>query len=350
MKSRGDVMREDAEQVSRDLERLSFESFARSDVAALVEPFASRIEFFLKATVFPSESRRSTMATLIGKLASIGAQSRTIQSLDALRDLYNRSKHDPEKELHLGEALQVVRQTVSAFQDIAGLGIGAVDAPFEPDLECMVYVGFWDHYVGGETEVGLFLPSNHWMGTNPISTFHIPMLSWDELKIQLVVNPRFRRGKNALGEHLWESFSKEGDFLDAGVWQGDIRELLTLLSLYNDRTLEESVIPFLARQNDPQSVRIGLIAAFIDVVRGSPDLEGAAFRAAVEQRAHHEYAVKPGASLGNSVLDQLTQLIEKVPTSQRASLAGPIFRLRETADKEPHPVTIDGSNIVLLVS
>ncbi|MBX7514914.1 hypothetical protein K3179_10210 [Qipengyuania sp. GH38] len=287
------------------------------------------------------------MAELIRKLAAVGAQAATIANLDALRGLYNTSKHDPDKELRLGEALEVVRRTVSALQDISGLGIAAVDAPFQPDLECMVYVGFWDHYVGGETEVGLFLPSDHWMGTNPISTFHIPLLKWDELKTQLVANPRFRRGKDALGEQLWASFSKEGDFLDAGVWQGDIRELLTLLSLHNDRNLEESVIPFLARQNNFRSVGIGLIAACIDVVRSSPDLEGAAFRSAVEERADSEYAVKPGTTIGNGMLDQLTLIIERVPTSQRASLAGPIFRVREATDDKPYPVTLEGSNIAL---
>jgi len=352
IQTRGEAIIQDAEAVLKGVKALAQETFTRSDLSGLIEPFTSRIEYFLKSVVFPGASRRTTLNTLIGDLAPLGAQSTTLEALHHLRELYNTSKHDPDTELKWRRCMETLSGAVAALQDIAGLGLATVDAIFEQDLSSVVYVGFWDHYAGGETEVGLFLPSDHWLGTSPISTFHLPMSDWDQVKPLLAGHPRYESGEKALDEDLWKSFSEEGDFLDAGAWEGDVRELLMLLSPFNDKALEKAVIPFLARQNDLLSVGVAIMSAAVDVARADPGLVGQTLRRRVAERAKKEYAAEVTTSLGRAVLDSVSDLLKRVPTGQRAALAGPAFRKAETKTAPPRdiPLRLEGTTFVWLIA
>lgn len=237
MKTRGEAITEDAEHTLYKLTVLTHQSFSRADLSALIEPFTSRLEYYLKSVVFPTISRRTSLKNLIDNLSSLGLATPQVTSQHTLRQLYNKSKHAPDVDLNSQECIRSLEGAVVALRAISTLGKTSIDAPQESSFNTVVYIGLWDHYVGGETEVGLFLPSNHWMGTTPISTFHLHWSIWDHLKPALADHPRYSRGKEALGSKLWKSFSDEGDFLDAGVWEGDVRELLELLSAHNDEGL-----------------------------------------------------------------------------------------------------------------
>ncbi|RWA98388.1 hypothetical protein [Mesorhizobium sp.] len=353
MQTRGDAIVNDAETVLDRMRALGHETFSRSDLAELIEPFTSRMEFFLKAVVFPTASRRTNLYQLIDNLAGFGAQSSTVAALHHLRELYNDSKHDPDKELKWRRCVDTLSGAVDALKDLAGLKLATVDAVFEPDLSSVVYVGFWDHYTGGETEVGLFLPSDHWLGTSPtISTFHLPISSWEKVKPLLAGHPRYARGEEALGQVLWKSFSDEDDFLDAGVWEGDVRELLTLLSSFNDESLEMAVIPFLARRNDLLSVGVALVSAAVDVARGDPNLAGPALKMRVSDRAKSEYAAETGTPHGQAVLDRVVELLERVPAGQRVSMVGPAFRRarNEPTVQNGVPVLLEGTTFIWLIA
>lgn len=352
MQSRGEAMTLDGETVLGRAREVGQETFTRSDLSELIEPFTSRLEFFLKSVVFPTASRRTKLYDLIDQLAGLGAQPSSIGALHDLRTLYNESKHDPDKELKWRTCVDRLSGAVEALKDIASLGLATVDAAFEHDLSSVIYVGFWDHYTGVETEVGLFLPSDHWLGTSPtISTFHLPMSAWDEVKPLLASHPQYARGEDALGKDLWKSFSNEGDFLDAGVWEGDARELLMLLSRFNDEALEKAVIPFLARRNSLLSIGVALVSSAVDVARGDPSLSGSALRSGISSRAKKEYAAEIETPHGQAVLDAVTDLVEEVPTGQRASLVGPAFRRAGNAPTglDGIPVLLDGTTLVWLI-
>lgn len=349
MQTRGESIVRDAETVLARTRALGHETFSRSDLAELIEPFTSRVEFFLKTVVFPTASRRTKLYQLIVNLGGLGAQSSTVTALHLLRELYNDSKHDPDKELKWRRSVDTLSGAVDALRELAALKLATVDAPFEPDLSSVVYIGLWDHYTGGEMEVGLFLPSDHWLGTSPtISTFHLPMLSWEEVKPLLAGHPRFARGEQALGQSLWKSFSDEGDFLDAGVWEGDIRELLVLLSSFNDESLEKAVIPLLARRNNLLSVGVALVSAAVDVARGDSNLVGQVLKKRVSDRAKSECAAETETAYGQTVLDRIIELLENVPAEERVSVAGPAFRRAKTDPTVQHgvPLLLDGTTFV----
>lgn len=95
MKTRGDAMTSDAETVLARIKTLGSSSFSRPDLAELIEPFTSRLEYFLKAVVFPSASRRTKLHQLIEDLLGLGLSAQDVSALHRLRELYNKSKHDP---------------------------------------------------------------------------------------------------------------------------------------------------------------------------------------------------------------------------------------------------------------
>ncbi len=352
MTTRGEAIAKDAENTLHKVKALTQQSFSRADLSALIEPFTSRLEYFLKAVVFPTSSRRTNLNDLIENLASLGLGASKVAALHGLRLLYNTSKHEPDVDLNSRECIRSLEAAADALREITTLGIAVVDAPHQPNLKAVVYVGFWDHYVDGETEVGLFLPSSHWMGTTPISTFHLQMSSWDHLKPALADHPRYSRGEEALGATLWKSFSDEGDFLDAGVWEGDVRELLELLSSHNDEGLEKAVIPFLARRNNLVSVGIALVSAAVDTVRANPTANEEELRKRISNRAKCEYAAEVKTPHGQKILDSVIGCIQSVPFNQRVAMSGPAFRIYSEQEdgKIELPIRVVGTTLTWLVS
>jgi hypothetical protein len=51
---------------------------------------------------------------------------------------------------------------------------------------------------------------------------------WDNLKPMLQAHPRFRLGELHFEPKVWQSMREEGDFLNAGVWDGEYSELIRL--------------------------------------------------------------------------------------------------------------------------
>lgn len=351
MTTRGEAITKDAENTLHKVTALTHHSFSRADLSALIEPFTSRLEYFLKAVVFPTSSRRTGLNDLIENLVSLGLDPSHVTSLHSLRLLYNTSKHNPDVDLQYRECIRSLEAAVDALRGIKTLGIAAVDAPYEPSFTTVVYVGFWDHYVGGETEVGLFLPSSHWMGTTPIGTFHLHMSSWDHLKPVLTDHPRYSRGEEALGTTLWKSISDDGDFLDAGVWEGDVRELLELLSAHNDENLEKAVIPFLARRNNLVSVGTAVVSAAVDTVRANPTANEAELREYISKRTKDEYAAEVITPHGQKILDCVISCIESIPHDKRVAVSGPAFRIYSEQEdgKMELPIKLVGTTLTWLV-
>jgi hypothetical protein len=350
MTTRGDEMVRDAEAVTAQITTLGQATFSRRNLALLIEPFTSRLEYFLKAVVFPTASRRAGLSQLIDDLPTIGTSQPSVAALHRLRELYNTSKHDPDRDLIWRECVDALNGTAAALGEVAGLGLPPVDARFEQELSAVVYVGLWDHYVGGETEIGLHLPSDHWTGTYPIGTFHMPMQDWDRLKPLLVNHPRFAGGEQGMGSDIWQSFAQEGDFLGGGAWQGDIRELLALLAPFNEATLEHAVIPFLSRRNSLLSTGTALISAAIDIIRGDAALDGETLRTRIADRARTEYAADASTTHGRAILEELVRLIGTLPNLRRAAVAGPVFeKVANGSQIEGVPVRLEGANLVWLI-
>jgi hypothetical protein len=202
--------------------------------------------------------------------------------------------------LPLAEATQAVRNASAALAELAAWGIGAVAAPFERELNYHLWVGFWDHYTGGSTEVAVMLPGDHWTKVGAVDTLHMDIRTWDTLKPVLLAHPRFRLGEAHFEPEVWQGFLAEGDFLNAGVWDGEYGELIRLLAPADDRSIAERLFPWLRRESNSVSAGTALIMAAVDVARAAAaPLAKERLAEAIRQRADSEYAM-PGQGRGVS--------------------------------------------------
>ncbi|UVK49992.1 hypothetical protein DBIPINDM_007235 (plasmid) [Mesorhizobium sp. AR02] len=298
-------------------------------------------------------SRTDNFFTLIEQFKSTSLHGDRVPPLHAMRDLYNRSKHKPQEPLALGEAIRTVQNTVVTLNDVCALGIGAVGTPFERELMYHLWIAFWDNYANGVTEAAIMLPSDHWTYVGTVDTLHMDIQSWDALKAKLLAHPRFRMGKDHFEPKVWEGFHAEGDFLNAGVWDGDYGELVRLVAPFDDSSIGERMLPGLARHDSLTSIGTALIAAMIDIVRSSSEpMSRDELAEAIKTRANSEYAMPRDKGSVAEAAAQIATLVDTVPLDQRQRLAGPVLVLRRGPKKPtmlagPPWLDLDGNAVVL---
>ena len=349
--SRGKFTVNDAEAVTKNLTELSYGAFVRSDLSSLIEPFSSRLETYLRTFVLPDSRRADRLVALIDNLHILGMPQHDIDGLHELRQLYNKSKHKPHEEMTMVECLFAMRGVKKALMFLANKGIPALDAPAQVDHQYHIWVGFWDDYSGGETNVQLMLPSDHSLLVELISNFHFPILAWDEVKPLLISHPKFSLGREFFEENVWDSLSKEGDFLNAGIWEGDYRELLELLAPFNDKKLEDAVFQNLARSNSMMSVGLAVICAAIDISRSGlvfTDVEG--LISAILSRSETEYAIQIDRPHVLMVTENIAKKIHELPPLLRTAITGPAIRRKTKAEgvevNMGIPIHIENATIV----
>jgi hypothetical protein len=205
-------------QAARDaLRKLAFGPYARHDIAAVIEPLGSRLETFLRTAALPMASRRQRLVDLIKDLAAHGVDQATRGQLDALRNLYNDSKHKPQVPLLLGSVTGIVEEAALAIQILCDLNVGVTGSPFGRELNYSLWVGFWDYYTGGMTETAIMLPGDHWTNVSTVDTFQMNIKDWDALKLILQAHARFRLGKEHFQPDVWTNMCEDGDCVNAGV-------------------------------------------------------------------------------------------------------------------------------------
>ncbi|MER9134361.1 hypothetical protein [Mesorhizobium sp. M0768] len=351
--TRGDEIVEAVDAALERLRRLGHGPYARADVSSVIDPMGSRIETFLRSVAFPMSTRADNFYTLIELFKSTSLHPDRVPQLHGIRDLYNRSKHKPQEPLPLGEAIQTMQNTVVALRDVRALGIGAIGTPFERELNYHLWLAFWDNYANGVTDAAIMLPSDHWTYVGTVDTLHMDIRSWDALKANLLAHPRFRMGQNHFEPKVWESFHAEGDFLNAGVWDGDYGELVRLVAPFDDRGIGESMLPGLARHDSLMSIGTALIVAMVDIVRSTSEpMSRDELAEAIKARADSEYAMPREKGSVAEAAAQIAALVDTVPLDQRKRLAGPVLALRR-GPKEPTMlagpiwVDLDGNGVVL---
>ena len=192
--TRGDEMIAAASEAKDTLRKLAYGPHTRHDIAGIVDPLGSRLETFLRTAVLPAASHRDRLVDLISALATHGVDQPTRDRLDALRNLYNDSKHKPQISLLLARVTDVVDQALVAICDVCPLGIGIAGVPMGRELNYSLWVGFWDYYTGDMTEAAVMLPGEHWTHVSTVDILQMKISDWDRLKPILEAHPRFHLG------------------------------------------------------------------------------------------------------------------------------------------------------------
>jgi hypothetical protein len=352
--SKGEEIVEAMDSALHQLDALAGRPHSRRDLCGVIDNAAAQMEEFLRATAFPGSSRHDSSAKLIENLATLGLDPLAIADLDALRDLYNHSKHDPKASFRFADVRRVIAASSRSFQVLSSLGIASIDAPPDSSLAHHLWVGAWDHLMGGETEVAIVLPSAHWTHIGTFDNVHLDYKSWEALKLALAAHSNFKWGEEHFDPDVWVTFTRDSDFLNAGVWDGDYGGLLRILARFHDDSKMRQVLPGLQRGRNGVSIGAAIVTAAIDVARSSTNaLDAGQFAHHVASRAAAEYALNCEAT--HPAVVQLAEFIARRPYTTWKRLSGPLIVDKEWAANVPRvdgplPIAVDGDRIALVAA
>lgn len=165
-------------------------------------------------------------------------------------------------------------------------------------------------------------------------------MAWDDLKIDLLADSRFHLGREYFPLEVWNFFSSEGDFLNAGIWEGSYRDLIRILAKYEWREINNQLLPGLARQHNATSVGTALTMAAVDIAGAGAPQDAEALTEAILRRADTEYALNTSSSSIRLAARQIADLILTVPSIQQAGLIGPVLRAATQAHCGPLPLLL----------
>jgi hypothetical protein len=202
------------------------------------------------------------------------------------------------------------------------------------------------------TDIAVMLPGEHWTHVSTVDVIHMDIRDWDTLKPQLTAHPRFRLGQAHFEPHVWQSMRDDGDFLTAGVWDGEYSELVRMLAPFFDEEISSRLLPGLARTDNAVSVGTVLIMALVDLAR---DAKGPLVRAALQEailmRADQEYAMPRDDTRVIQAAQQLATAVLTIPFPRWRLIAGPVLANKDTASgiavAGPLPLFLDECALVL---
>ncbi len=247
--------------------------------------------------------------------------------LHAFRQLYNDAKHDPDRPIRLKLAVDVVTRASEAVKMLITSGIGATAAPVANVVNRLLWVAGHDVYTGGVTEVYVSLPLPDEIFATHLDVVWIKGVAWDAMKAELLASGSFYYGKEHFSPEVYERFN-EGDFIGAGVWDGDYRRLVSILSRHEDRPTADILIPSLRRDHMGIAVLSSIVLAGIDVA-GSADAPVSAqeMAAAIIARADHAYAMPGVRPWVLNAASALATMVEQLPFATWRELSGPYWNL-----------------------
>ncbi|GFZ98669.1 hypothetical protein GCM10010923_03600 [Blastomonas marina] len=310
------------------LDELRLEHYEDSAVRSIVERLGSRLERFFKTAVFPDAAASDTFDTLINRLKSLGIAKTVRGQLHSVRDLYNDAKHDPAASVRLKRAVDAISAARGGVETLIANGIGATAAPIEKVISRLLWVSAYDVYVGGVTEVYVSLPLPEDIFATHLDLVWIDGLAWDSMKAELLATGCFHYGKEHFDPEVYARFGQEQDFLNAGVWDGDYRQLIQIISKYEDRPTAGRLIPNLRRDHMSIAVHSAIALAGVDVATAATAPLGLdELRAAILKRADEVYAMPDERSWVQATAAGLAELIVQLPFAAWSQLNGPFWNL-----------------------
>lgn len=327
------------------LRELSHQAFDADDVATIFQPVASSVELFLRSTAFPLSSRHDSFQKLINDLSSVGLSTTAIGLLHEFRNHYNKIKHEPGFTPSLVESKAILKGAHEALVSLVKLAPGRTNLPEDRAFVHQLQVALWDHFTSGDTEVSISLPSDHWTGASTLDVLYIRGQDWDALKADLLSDCRFHLGPDYFAPEVWDFLRREGDFLNAGIWEGSYRDLVRIIAKYEWREINSQLLPGLARENSVVSVGTALVMAGVDVAAAGAPQKRESLIHDILLRVDTEYALSDTKHV-RAGAGQIADIILSVPPTQQAMLVGPILRRASQKHDGPLPVLLEEGKIV----
>jgi len=355
MTTYGEKFVAEIETAINSLERLIHIDYEEYQIRDYISSIGIKIEIFLKAVTFPNKNPRDNFHSFINELSSYGIEQNAIDKLHAFRRLYNNAKHAPNATITLLHSIEISKNTLEAIRQIVRNNIGMSGRQSSPNINRVYWIAAWDHYIGGDTEVHIILPgeSKHWLGPPTFDIIYIRMEAWDTVKSELSNVGALKDGKNLIPKNLYDSFSAEGDFLAALVFEGDYRNLITVLAQYEKR---QELLSGLNRHDSRQSMMLAYLLAAADVIGTVSNIDE--LKVAMIDRAHEVYAVPNDYNYSELIADNFVKLFCQLDYKDWQDITGPVWVSEEQYSKRSnnskakhnkYPIIIDSDNILVML-
>jgi hypothetical protein len=334
-----------AEQSLVALESIHYTS---EDVRRIVQELGSRVERFFKSAVFPGVDPGMDFAGVINRLKAHGGHPKERRAkFHALRDLYNDGKHDPSIALKQRQALLVVHDLRVAMAELITTNPGQVGTPASEAVSRVLWLTGHDCYTMGATEVYVSLPLPDDLWATHQDHFWLDWQSWDLLKDELKATGSFYYGKEHFRDDVYQRFN-EDDFIGAGIWDGDYRQLIQIIARHEKRELNEQAL--FPRDEMYIAVLSGLTLAAIDMAAQRQDFATATdLSAAIIVQADKVYAVPNKRPSVQRTAEALAEMIFKLPREHWRTLSGPYWNIAAPSDLVAHIKPAENTKIPLII-
>jgi len=328
MKTMGARFVEEYTESIESLKRFMLDGYQPSSIRDAISTIGTKTEIFLKSVALPGNKNRNTFEWFIDKLDSLGIDQSSRDKLHSLRRLYNKFKHDPAYSCDLLSSINIVSEGFDVIKQISMLSVGNVLSRHIESAKRVYWLAIWDHFVGGDSEVHIMLPSDsdNWLGPPIHDIIYVDIKSVESICQELQSIGTWAPGKDFIPANIQQIFESESDFYESWIYEGNYIDLITILASHE---LRQDLAAGLNRHDSKKSMLIAMALAAIDIAKlptAPVDYPNAIYSHAVNQ-----YAVPPDNSGISFIANELGNLILAIPGIDRPNLIGPLWARQEQA-------------------
>ncbi|MEM5643082.1 hypothetical protein AAHB52_20865 [Bacillus toyonensis] len=227
------------------------------------------------------------------------------------------------------EAIKILNDVRIVLSEIKDLDIGIVNTCRAEEYERVVWIAGWDHFTTGDTEIAIVIPYEYDGSKTFIPTldyFNIHSEGWNKIIERFSQTNKLHMGKEYFLDSTYDYISGLGDFIEAGVYIGDYRELIIEISRHVDLKKEKALLPNLQRKNDFLSMFFAVIYASCDVIcEGKWSKSTEEMQNSIYQILEYRYAAPLDSQHILKLVPKVVTSLEKLKTNHRRIIKGPKF-------------------------
>lgn len=349
MRTKVEVVKDILKQTIIAVQHLAGESHSAKEVGEYVQSAGAEVELFLKESVFTGRSS-DRFFNLIESLTIFGMSAKGINSLHDLRNKYNKFKHDPNVGSSTVESLRVMEDALTALDELSKIGPSSIHEPLIRKYTRILWIAGWDHFTSGDTEVHIMLPYEEGEFILAIDYYNIKWEGWQKIVDRFITERSLVMGTNSFPQNVYSRF-QEGDFIDAGVFTGDYRELVIELSKWVNYKHDEELVPILQRKNNSRSILTAILFGTMEVMaQGRYTADVFEFTNRLISEAEFQYGADRNSVYIKPFAIAVAKLIIDLDDVSRASLMGPIWVSLKKFDRLKTEAITNSEDLRILVT
>lgn len=332
MSTYGQLITSEIDEALDQLDQYIIEGYDETDIKNLLSKIASLVELFLKRDVFPAKNNKDNFYSFTEQLKLYSISQNRVDFIHNIRLAYNNAKHNPDIVMSILQVKELLQNLKLTIIDIVVGNIGQVGLSVRASNIRVFWICAWDHYINGETEVAIFLPSEYdgFLGAHSIDHVSIYGLKWDNFKTDLSNFGEVYSYEGLILEDQVKFWLSEGDCLTPFVFEGEYSSLIVCLSKY---LKDVDLISGLAREDDPINLLQTAVMAVSDSYANNPNASKELQCISSMTLANNQYAVLPKFNERiEYYISKVVNIINQTPLQVRSALTGPIWVTKENYD------------------